>query len=625
MKTVSGFDALIIGSGCAGYNAADSLFDNGVKNIAIVSESRMAGTSRNTGSDKQTYYKVSMSGNDGDGAFLMAKTLFDGGSMDGDVAMCEAAGSIASFMKLERLGVKFPRNSYGEFVGYKTDHDPFARASSVGPYTSKQMTEALEKSVAAKGIMFFDGYLCVSAVVDRGAVCGVVAINCNDLSDDYGLTFFESPRVIVATGGPSVIYRNSVYPLSHTGFSSLPLRAGAFGANLSEWQYGLASVDFRWNVSGTYQQVLPRYISVDASGTEREFLLDYYSDPFEALNAEFLKGYEWPFDCKKTAGSSKIDLIVHNETVRLGRKVYMDFTREPSCLIGGDFSRLSDAARNYLGNSDALVSSPLRRLEIMNAGAISLYKDHGIDLYREPLRIAVCAQHNNGGIDVSANWETNIRGLYVAGEAACTLGVVRPGGTALNSCQVGGSRIADAIAYGDTCVCGANAAEKAAEEARFIRNMISSSFGKTSTVIGYRKKLQTLMSEDFAFLRETERMKRGCEIIRNSYGSFGTLNRICAKEEIPELIKNYDMTVSQLCYAESMLYSAETLGSRGGALVKRGETELAENTEYRSKKIQTLFDNGKVKFFERKVRPLPTERDLWFEKVWKEYREKVRS
>lgn len=35
----------------------------------------------------------------------------------------------------------------------------------------------------------------------------------------------------------------------------------------------------------------------------------------------------------------------------------------------------------------------------MNEPAVSLYREHGIDITLEPLEIAVCAQHNNGGLD----------------------------------------------------------------------------------------------------------------------------------------------------------------------------------------------------------------------------------
>ena len=82
----------------------------------------------------------------------MADTLFAGRCVDGDIALCEAALSTQCFLKLVELGVPFPRNRYGEYIGYKTDHDPRRRATSVGPYTSKQMTECLEAAVQAKGV-----------------------------------------------------------------------------------------------------------------------------------------------------------------------------------------------------------------------------------------------------------------------------------------------------------------------------------------------------------------------------------------------------------------------------------------------------------------------------------------
>ena len=110
------YDALVIGSGCAGYNAADWLYDLGVKSVAIMTEGKLAGTSRNTGSDKQTYYKLGLGGSSPDSVYNMANNLFDGGCVDGDNALCEAALSARSFLNLCELGVEFPVNRYGEYV-----------------------------------------------------------------------------------------------------------------------------------------------------------------------------------------------------------------------------------------------------------------------------------------------------------------------------------------------------------------------------------------------------------------------------------------------------------------------------------------------------------------------------
>ena len=72
---VYALDALVIGSGCAGFNAADRLWPLGQHDIVLVTENRAGGTSRNTGSDKQTYYKLPPSGGDPDSAREKDQTL----------------------------------------------------------------------------------------------------------------------------------------------------------------------------------------------------------------------------------------------------------------------------------------------------------------------------------------------------------------------------------------------------------------------------------------------------------------------------------------------------------------------------------------------------------------------
>ena len=96
---------------------SDRLWQLGQHDIVLVTENRVGGTSRNTGSDKQTYYKLTLSGGDADSVREMADTLFAGRCVDGDIALCEAALSTQCFLKLVELGVPFPRNRYGEYIG----------------------------------------------------------------------------------------------------------------------------------------------------------------------------------------------------------------------------------------------------------------------------------------------------------------------------------------------------------------------------------------------------------------------------------------------------------------------------------------------------------------------------
>lgn len=64
----------VVGSGCAGLNAADWLAALG-EEVLLITEDMNSGTSRNTGSDKQTYYKLSLAGDEGDSIGELARRL----------------------------------------------------------------------------------------------------------------------------------------------------------------------------------------------------------------------------------------------------------------------------------------------------------------------------------------------------------------------------------------------------------------------------------------------------------------------------------------------------------------------------------------------------------------------
>lgn len=618
--------ALVVGSGCAGYNAADWLFDYGVRDVALLTEGREMGTSRNTGSDKQTYYKLSLCADARDSVYEMAQDLFAGGSVNGDTALCEAAGSVRAFFKLNQLGVPFPTNRYGEFVGYKTDHDPRMRATSVGPLTSRVMTEKLEQAVLNKGIRLFDRMQAVRLVVEKGQVCGLLALDKTRLQEeDRGLTLFITPHVVLCTGGPAIVYERSVYPPSQTGATGLALEAGAEGCNLNQWQYGLASVGFRWNLSGSYQQVLPRYVSVDAQGVEREFLPSYLGGEARALQAVFLKGYQWPFDSAKMQGSSLVDLAVYCETVALGRRVYLDYTRDPAGLADG-WDVLEPEAREYLARSGALVSTPIERLLRMNPQAVELYRAHGTDLARDWLEIAVCAQHHNGGLAVDENWQTNLQGLYAAGEVAGTFGTARPGGSALNSTQVGAQRAAEHIAYlapqrtADEAVA-LRAAREMEEELRALVNPAA------PDPLELRRRMQREMTRCAAQIRD----EKGMAALAQAVAAAGSISAPTA-QQLPAAFKTRDMLTVQAAVLSAMRLSAARSGSLGSALVLGGDalpgdgtcealhvyTYRADGDPLRGHTLRTRWEQGGFISRYEPVRPLP-KTDDWFETTWQTY------
>lgn len=631
--------ALVVGSGAAGYNAADSLYTLGVHDVILVTEGRLMGTSRNTGSDKQTYYKLNLSGGVPDSVYDMARSLMRGGSMHGDIALTDAALSARSFFKLVNLGVPFPMNEYGEYVGYKTDHDETTRATSCGPLTSKFMTEALERSVLEKKIPIFDRHRVIRILKEdtegQARATGLVTLCPQERTkqNPLGMCVFLTGAIVYAVGGPSAIYADTVYPPSQTSALGVAFEAGAAGANLTESQYGLASTKFRWNLSGTYQQVIPRYFSTNTDGTQaREFLPDAFRSHEEMLHAIFRKGYEWPFDPKKTADglSSRVDLAVFREKER-GRRVFLDYTRNPSCLEKDgkpDFSMLSHEAREYLSRSEALLGAPIERLAKMNRPAIELYASHGIDLSHEPLEIAVCAQHCNGGLAVKTNREsTTLLDFYAVGECAGTFGVYRPGGSALNATQTGSLFAAMDIAAkrnkSKTLSDAALSAIKSTLQA------LSAMKGNVSRdeVLKRRLALGEIMSSCAAFLRKPDEISAAIASCRDALATFCTDYATEDPDALYDAMINRDILLTQLMFLSAIRdYVADGGKSRGSYLILSDTKQdllhaLPDIDTEHAKMVQNtiLEEYFSARSFFEAVRPLP-ESEQWFETVWNRFR-----
>ncbi|MEI6891766.1 MAG: FAD-binding protein [Pontiella sp.] len=627
---------LVIGSGAAGLNAAVQLQNQGIEDVLIVTEGLKMGTSINTGSDKQTYYKSAMCGNDLDAPQAMAKNFFDPGSMHGDLALVEAAASARGFLNLVNLGVKFPQDAFGQFIGYKTDHDPAQRGTSVGPYTSRDMCRALIAEVKRRSIPVQEQTNVISLLTtgekQAKRACGAVALN-----EEGELVAFAAENVIFAVGGPGGLYKTSVYPAVHTGAIGIALQAGAMAQGLPEAQYGLASTKFRWNVSGTYMQVVPKFISTDADGKSnpREFMSDYFPTLGTMNSKVFLKGYQWPFDSKKiVGGSSIIDILVYIETVEKGRRVFLDYRENPE---GFDFQALEKEAFEYLENSGAFQSTPMARLEHMNPGAISLYKDHNIDITKEPLEVAVCAQHNNGGLAGNHWWEsTNIKHLFPVGEVNGSHGVARPGGSALNSGQVGSFRAAEFIGnvYANTDLKPDDFNTAARAEIEDVLQYLERCEVSETSWRSVRGELQERMSTFGAHIRSESGLTQA---VKEAKKQFQTLEesgcRVENSTQAVQAFRNRQLCFSHWMYLEATLYAVKSgVGSRGSAMVQDAEGKPAhqkldaaqwsfagEDASFKEKVQETVLEDGIVKSGWVSRRPIPA-RNLWFETAWADYR-----
>ncbi|HEY8462434.1 MAG TPA: FAD-binding protein [Bacillota bacterium] len=635
---------LIIGSGAAALNCACHLREFGVSDLLIVTERLGGGVSNNSGSDKQTYYKLSLSGEEADSVVAMAQALSSGGAMHGDLALIEATLSAQEFFHLVNLGVPFPHNKYGGYVGYKTDHDPRQRATSAGPWTSRQMFEKLKERLGQLEVPVIDHCEVIALLTAKGnetKVIGAVAID--QTKRDQGrdsLVLFQAENIVMATGGPGGLFEASVYPEDHLGSTGIAIEAGAAAVNFTEWQFGIASVKFRWNVSGTYQQVIPCYFSTAADGSDaREFLNEYFPSLGKLATAIFLKGYQWPFDPHKLRnyGSSLIDLLVYQETVLKGRRVFLDYRRNPSGNSGLTefrFEDLDPEAFQYLERSNALLATPVQRLERMNPMALTLYRQHGIDLTREPLEIAVCAQHHNGGLKGNIWWESNLRHLFPIGEVNGSHGVLRPGGAALNSGQVGGYRAAEYIAqrYRDTHFDDSQFTAAAVKKLGQVMQALSYLGGAGDDLTSFRRRLQQRMTQTAAHIRSAAMVKAALteaeeQLVKLDNGGV----RLKNPGELLTYFQNRQLCLTQLALLHSIdSYLESGGGSRGSYLVldDKGTAiseKLPSDWRFRPEKIdlrnwvlEVSYGEGVFRTIWVPVRPIP-QADSWFENVWRDY------
>jgi len=656
------FNSVIVGAGAAGMNCAvhlcEFMRDKKVKNpgsrIAVVTRGIGLGASRMSGSDKQTYYKMGTSPDVPDSAVEFSNSLTAAGCCHGDLALAEGINSLREFYHLVQLGVPFPHDSMGSYVGYKTDNDPYERATSAGPKTSRFMSECLQTQAERYGVNIFDGQEVVQLLSIGSGIskrlAGVVTLDRNkSKGSDFTLNVYLCRNLVLAAGGPGELYETTVYPKGQVGIHGLAFEAGLAAENLTESQFGLASIKFRWNVSGTYMQVVPRIFSTDAnSSDEQEFLTGFFPTMSKMATNIFLKGYQWPFDPQKIENlqSSLIDVLVFNETQK-GRRVYMDFRQNPvpgPSMKSFDLNDLEQEALHYLKNTGAMQPTPIERLAHMNPLAIDIYKENGIDLYTEPLEIAVCAQHNNGGFAVNRWWESNIPGTFIIGEIAGTHGVKRPGGSALNAGQTGGLRAAEYIVnvYGPK-PCDYDD-KKIEERLRLCVEKLEKLVNSRSPLTPGKvmKDIRRRMTTSAGHIRQPDNAQRALADALSLYRNIESDGfQLDNKADLVDAVLARHLSLASVGYLKAIVtLLSQGSGSRGSHLVLADDgiqihpdvidkatgkplRFKPENTELRSSILRIEYDSSESDLFRTKnvePRPLPTERKA-FEPAWQDYRE----
>jgi succinate dehydrogenase/fumarate reductase flavoprotein subunit len=482
-------------------------------------------------------------------------------------------------------------------------------------------------------------------------IVGIVTVNKKDIDEtNRAVNVFLGSNIVLAAGGPGELFKTTVYPKGQLGMHGLAFKAGLIGANLTESQFGLASIKFRWNVSGTYMQVIPRIFSSDADGNdEKEFLTDFFPSMSKMATNIFLKGYQWPFDPQRIENlqSSLIDILVFNETQK-GRRVYMDFLHNPvgnDSMDQFDIDALEPEAKEYVQKAGALQETPIERLAHMNPLAIDIYKENGIDLYSEPLEIAVCAQHNNGGFAVNKWWQSNIPGTFVIGEMAGTHGVKRPGGSALNAGQTGGLRAAEYIVNVRGCDLPDYSDKQSEIDGQLSQIVTSFETGKGPSALAPEQVLEEIrnrMTTSAGHIRELNDARKALKEAAELYKSIKQKGfALGSAKAVIKAIQAEHLALTSVAFLKAVVeLLGQGSGSRGSHLVLVDDgVEIhpevinkatgkalrfkPENESLRNSVLHVEYDESSPDLFRCKnveLRPAPTDRKA-FEPAWQDYRE----
>jgi succinate dehydrogenase/fumarate reductase flavoprotein subunit len=392
---------------------------------------------------------------------------------------------------------------------------------NTGPAVSSTLRSAVNKTAGIRKA----GDLCVVDLLrSDGGIGGAVALHLGSGAP----VILSAKATIIATGGLTRLYRRNSASTNMGGDGyALALRAGA------------SLVDMEFVQFFPIGHLAPRLIGMDP----------IMWDPFRyklggrLLNnrmEEFTQRYGVEEDGKYVITRDVGSYAILKE-IEAGRGthhggVYLSFQHIPEAELRGAFGPVID------------------RLAA-----------NGIDLTKMPVEVAPIAHYHMGGIAVDAQMQTNLPGLFAAGEAV---------GGANGANRLSGNAITEALVFGRRAGRTAAAFAKqnglaADGDPRATVELISMDAGKrdlnTAEMV---QVLQTTMQNDIGALRNETKLKRALGQIGQLTGNLGDLP--------PGDSKRFDMRRIDWLDLRNMLLVARAVGE---AALARTETRGAQQRE----------------------------------------------
>ncbi|MBN6887921.1 succinate dehydrogenase flavoprotein subunit [Cytobacillus horneckiae] len=293
-------------------------------------------------------------------------------------AMADAAPGIIHLF--DRMGVMFNRTPEGLLDFRRFGGTQHHRTAFAGATTGQQLLYALDEQVrrheVAGLVTKYEGWEFLGSVIDDEGVCrGVVAQNLTSME----IKSFAADAVIMASGGPGIIFGKSTNSIINTGSAaSIVYQQGAYYSN------------------GEFIQIHPTAIP----GDDKLRLMS------ESARGE--GGRVWTYK------DGKPWYFLEEKYPAYGNLVPRDIaTREIFDVCVNQKLGINGENMVYL---DLSHKDP-KELDIKLGGIIEIYeKFQGEDPRKVPMKIFPAVHYSMGGLWVDYDQMTNIPGLFAAGE-----------------------------------------------------------------------------------------------------------------------------------------------------------------------------------------------------------------
>ncbi|KJB89367.1 succinate dehydrogenase [Paenibacillus sp. E194] len=379
-------------------------------------------------------------------------------------AMCEAAPGIIHLM--DRMGVMFSRTPEGLLDFRRFGGTQYHRTAFAGATTGQQLLYALDEQVRrweAEGLVTkYEHWEFLSAIVDDEGVCrGITAQDLRSMN----ITHFAADAVILATGGPGIVFGKTTNSVINTGTAASAV-----------YQQGVRYAN------GEFIQIHPTAIP----GDDKLRLMS------ESARGE--GGRIWTYK------DGKPWYFLEEKYPAYGNLVPRDIaTREIFHVCVDEKLGINGENMVYL---DLSHKDP-KELDVKLGGIIEIYeKFMGDDPRKIPMKIFPAVHYSMGGMWVDYNQMTNIKGLFAAGECEYQYhGANRLGANSLLSAIFGGM------------VSGPKAVE-------YVRGLSKATEDVSASVFEREAKMRTSQYEDLLKMDGTE----NAYVIHKELGEWMTNN-----------------------------------------------------------------------------------------------------